>query len=208
MFDQRTDEWFRARAGKVTASRISDVMARTKNGWGAGRKNYMAELICERLSGEPSPSYSNAAMMHGIDTEPMARDAYRFITLDQVEETGFHVHPTIEQAGASPDGLIGERGLIEIKCPNTATHLETLESEKIADKYIKQMQWQMACTDRAWCDFMSFDPRLPEPMQSFIKRVPRDDEAIAEIEAAVTEFLSELADRVETLKSKYMEPAA
>lgn len=206
--DQHSEEWWSARAGRVTASRIADVMAKTKTGWGAGRKNYMAELITERLTGQCAPGFSNAAMQWGTEVEPQARDAYRFITLGSVEETGFHVHPDIDQSGASPDGLVGDDGLVEIKCPNTATHLETLESEKIADKYLLQMQWQMACTGRAWCDFMSFDPRLPDEMQAWIKRVPRDDERISEIESAVRDFLAELEDRVATLRKKYMTEAA
>lgn len=208
MSDQGTDAWLRERAGKVTASRIADLMAMTKTGPGASRKNYMAQLITERLTGEPTPSFTSAAMEWGTATEPQARDAYRFLTFATVEETGFVTHPHIPEAGASPDGLVGADGLIEIKAPNTATHLETLESEKIPDKYIKQMQWQMACTSRQWCDFMSFDPRLPEPMQSIIIRVDRDDDAIAQIEEAVRAFLAELAERVDTLKAKYMKEAA
>jgi putative phage-type endonuclease len=203
MSDQGSYDWLKQRAGKVTASRVSDVVARTKSGFGASRKNYMAQLLTERLTGEPTPSFSNAAMVHGTDTEPMARDAYQAITMETVQEEGFIVHPTIEQSGASPDGLIGEDGLIEIKCPNTATHLDTLESGKVPAKYITQMQWQMACTGRQWCDFMSFDPRLPERMQAFIKRVPRDEAVIGELEAAVTEFLTELAERVAGLEEKY-----
>lgn len=208
MFDQGTDGWLRQRAGKVTASRISDVMAKTKSGYSASRKNYLAQLLTERLTGAPAQSFTSAAMEHGINTEPQARDAYQFLTMDTVVETGFVIHPDIEDAGASPDGLIGERGLIEIKCPNTATHIETLKSEKIADKYVKQMQWQMACTGRAWCDFMSFDPRLPEELQVWIKRVERDDEMIAEIESAVRDFLAELQSDIDTLKSKYMKEDA
>lgn len=203
MVEQRSDEWFAMRAGKVTASRVADVIAKTKTGPAASRKNYMAELIAERLSGEASGGFTNAAMQWGTDTEPMARDAYQAITMETVTEEGFVIHPTIEQSGASPDGLVGEDGLIEIKCPNTATHLDTLESGKVPAKYITQMQWQMACTGRQWCDFMSFDPRLPEAMQAFIKRVPRDDEMIAELEAAVTEFLAELDKRVADLEAKY-----
>ena len=208
MYDQGTDEWLRERAGKVTASRIADLMAKTKTGWGASRKTYMAQLITERLTGEAAPSFTNDAMRWGTETEPLARDAYRFATFASVEETGFWTHPDIEQAGASPDGLVGADGLVEIKCPTTATHLETLESEAIANKYALQMQWQMACTGRAWCDFMSFDPRLPEPMQTWIKRIERDDEQIAEIESAVRDFLAELESRVITLRNKYMETAA
>jgi putative phage-type endonuclease len=199
---QGTGEWFAARCGKVTASRIADVMAVTKTGPAATRKNYMAQLITERLTGEVAPTFSNAAMQWGTDTEPMAREAYEQAQLVGVERVGFVDHPTIVMSGASPDGLVGSDGLVEIKCPNTATHLETLESGKIADKYMKQMMWQMACTAREWCDFVSYDPRLPENMQLFIKRVERDD-SLPKIEGAVTEFLAELKKRVDDLNAKY-----
>lgn len=206
--EQGTEEWFAARCGKVTASRIADLMAKTKTGWGAARANYKAQLLTERLTGEVAPSFSSAAMQWGTDTEPQARAVYQCETLETVDEVGFVIHPEIADAGASPDGLVGRSGLIEIKCPNTATHIETLKSEKIADKYIKQMQWQMACTDRDYCDFMSFDPRLPDELQVWIKRVDRDDEMIAEIESAVREFLAELQGDIDTLKSKYMKESA
>lgn len=200
--EQGTGEWFAARCGKVTASRIADVMAVTKTGPAATRKNYMAQLITERLTGEVAPTFSNAAMQWGTDTEPMAREAYEQAQLVGVEQVGFVDHPTIVMSGASPDGLVGSDGLVEIKCPNTATHLEMLESGKIADKYMKQMMWQMACTAREWCDFVSYDPRLPENMQLFIKRVERDD-SLPKIEGAVNEFLVELEKRVADLNAKY-----
>ena len=177
--DQRSPEWFAARLGKVTASRMSDMMARTKSGYGAGRANYMAELICERLTGQGAERFTNAAMQWGTETEPQARAAYAFLTDAEVEETGFAIHPDIPYLGASPDGLVGADGLVEIKCPNTATHIETLLSDAVPQKYLLQMQTQMACTGRAWCDFMSFDPRLPAELQAWIKRVDRDDAVIA-----------------------------
>jgi len=201
--EQRTDEWFAARCGKVTASRIADVMARTRNGYGASRANYMAQLITERLTGKPVNGYTNAAMQWGTDTEPLAREMYMLETFATVEEVGFVPHPEIENAGASPDGLVGDDGLVEIKCPNTATHIDALLNETIADKYLKQMQWQMACTGRKWCDFVSFDPRLPEEMQLWIKRVERDDELIAEMEKEVQKFLAELDAKVEALREKF-----
>lgn len=201
--DQRSPEWFSARAGKVTASRIADVMAKTKTGWGAGRANYAAQLVAERLTGITAESYSNAAMQWGTDTEPQARSMYELETGAAVVEVGFIDHPTIAMSGASPDGLVGVEGLVEIKCPNTATHIETLRGAPIADKYIKQMQWQMACTDRQWCDFASFDPRLPDEMQLHVRRVMRDDALIAEIEAAVSDFLDEVAATVADLQHRY-----
>lgn len=200
---QGSPEWFAIRLGKVTASRVSDVIAKTKTGWGAGRANYMAELIAERLTGVPAASYTNAAMQWGTDTEPQARDAYAFRMDTEIEQIGFVEHPVIAMTGASPDGLIGTDGMIEIKCPNTATHIDTLLGDGIDAKYITQMQWQMACTGRKWCDFVSFDPRLPESMRLFVERVPRDGARIAELENLVRGFLLELDLKASALLAKY-----
>jgi putative phage-type endonuclease len=200
--EQRTDEWFSARLGKVTASRVSDVVAKTKTGYGATRGNYMSQLIVERLTGKQAESFSSSAMQWGTDTEPLARAAYETFKDVLVDEEGFVQHPTIEMAGASPDGLIGDDGLVEIKSPNTATHIETLIAKKADARYINQMQWQMACTGRKWCDFVSFDPRMPEDLQLFVTRVERDDEKIAELEAAVIEFLNEVDQKIATLKGE------
>lgn len=197
--DQRTDEWFAARLGKVTASRVADVIAKTKSGYSASRENYMADLIVERLTGQKASSFSNAAMEWGTATEPQARAAYSAKTGELVEEVGFLCHPVIEQAGASPDGVVGE-GLVEIKCPNTATHLEYVLSGKPPEKYVTQMQWQMACTGKAWTDFVSYDPRLPEHLQMLIVRVARDATRIAELEVEVQKFLNELEDKVKKLQ--------
>lgn len=200
---QGSPEWHAARAGRVTASRIADMMAQTKSGWGASRANYMAELVAERLTGQVAESYSNAAMKWGTETEPQARAAYEFLQGVSVAEVGFVVHPAISQSGASPDGLVGDDGLLELKCPNTATHIETLLSGTIPEKYVKQMQWQMACTERQWCDFASFDPRLPARMQLFVKRVCRDAAFIGEIEKAAMAFLAEVEAQVASLTEKY-----
>jgi len=196
---QGSDEWRRARLGKVTASRVADVIAKTKSGWGASRKNYLAELVAERLTGVPAESYVNAAMQWGTDNEPQARAAYRFFKDADVEEVGFVIHPKIVQSGASPDGLVAADGLVEIKCPGTATHIDTLLNKEIAGKYITQIQWQMACTSRAWTDFVSFDPRMPEHLRLFVKRVARDDRYIADLESMVREFLAELDKTIEAL---------
>jgi len=204
MSEQRTEEWFQDRLGKVTASRISDVMMKPTT---AGYQNYAAQLVCERLTGVPTESFTSAAMQWGTDTEPQARAFYELETGVDVEEVGFIQHPTLEWSGASPDGLAGN-GLVEIKCPNTATHLKTLSGAKIDRKYTLQMQWQLICTDRKWCDFVSFDPRLPVQMQMHVQRVDRDPELCAEIEAAVVLFLKEIEDTVSTLRGKYMQEAA
>lgn len=201
--EQRSPEWFQARLGKVTASRIADVCARTKSGWGAGRKNYMAELLAERLTGERVEGFTNAAMQWGTDQEPEARIAYEFYRDATVIETGFVPHPTIGDCGASPDGLVGDDGLVEIKCPNTSTHVDTLLGASMPEKYFLQIQWQIACTGRQWCDFVSFDPRLPESMRLFVDRVKRDDAAIEAIEKDVIGFLNELRDTVHRLRNTY-----
>lgn len=200
---QGTEEWFTTRCGKVTASRVADVVAKTKSGWGASRANYAAQLIAERLTGNVADSYSNSAMQWGTDTEPLARAAYEFRTDADVVEVGFVDHPGIQMSGASPDGLVTDVGLVEIKCPNTATHIDTLLKGKIPTKYITQMQWQMACTGRTWTDYASFDPRLPESMALFVKRVDRDNERIKDLEREVKTFLSEIDATVRKLKDEY-----
>lgn len=197
--EQRTDEWFAARLGKVTASRVADVIAKTKSGYGAGRANYLADLVVERLTGQKAQGFSNAAMEWGTEQEPHARAAYSAKTGILVEEVGFIDHPTVAMSGASPDGF-AEEGLIEVKCPNTATHLEYVLAELPPLKYFTQMQWQMACTGRPWCDFVSFDPRLPERLQLLVVRVPRDDVYIAMLEAEVKKFLAELDDNLNKLE--------
>ena len=203
---QGSPEWFAARCGKVTASRVSDVVARTKTGWGASRANYMAELVAERLTGAVAEGYTSPAMQWGTDTEAEARRAYEFYRDVDVVAAGFILHPRIGQSGASPDGLVSDDGLVEIKCPNTATHIDTLLSATVPQKYATQMQWQMACTGREWCDFVSFDPRMPEAMRLFVKRVQRDGEAIAELEKLVTAFLEELDAKVAALRTAYELP--
>lgn len=206
--DQQSEEWFSARLGKVTASRVADVIARTKSGPAATRANYMAELVAERLTGARGETFTNAAMQWGTDNEAEARMAYEFRTDATVEQVGFVLHPTIEMAGASPDGLVLADGLVEIKCPQTATHIETLLTGSIPGKYETQMLWQMACTGRVWCDFASFDPRLPEEMRLFVKRFDRDDKRIAEMEEQVREFLFDLDTTVRRLSERYSMRAA
>lgn len=198
--DQRTAEWFEARLGKATASRVSDITAKTKSGYSTSRKNYAAQLVAERLTGVPAETYTNGAMQWGTDTEAEARDAYRQHALVEVKECGFFDHPTIAMSGASPDGLIGDDGLLELKCPNTATHIETLLGKSAPSKYVSQIMWQMACTGRQWCDFASYDPRMPEEMRLFVQRVKRDDRLIAELEAEVTSFLKEVDETVAALR--------
>lgn len=198
---QRSDAWFAARLGKVTASRVADVVARTKTGYGASRANYQAELIIERLTGVPQENYINGAMQWGIDHEAEALIAYEFWRDVTVTPVGFVPHPTIAMSGASPDATIGADGLVETKCPNSATHIETLLGRAIPDKHMTQMYYQMACTGRQWCDYCSFDPRLPEAMRLFVKRVHRDDELITELEREVIQFLAELDAKLQRLNA-------
>jgi putative phage-type endonuclease len=197
--EQRTPDWYRQRLGKVTASKVGDVTAKTKNGAAAARANYLTQLVVERLTGSSVDQYVNAAMEWGTNTEPYARLAYEKAMKTIVTEVGFIDHPEIPMSGASPDGLVYEDGLIEIKCPSTATHLGTLLGEGLDPKHFKQMQWQMACTGRAWCDYVSYDPRLPSELHLFIERVSRDDEAIASLEAEVRQFLAEVDAKLSAL---------
>ena len=198
---QRTEAWHTARLGKVTASRVADVVAKTKTGYSASRENYMADLIVERLTGQKASTFTNAAMERGIEQEPHARAAYSARTGELVEEVGFIDHPAIPMSGASPDGLVAD-GLVEFKCPNTSTHLETLLADAVPAKYVTQMQWQMACTGRQWCDFVCFDPRMPEGLQLYIKRVDRDDAYIADLASEIRKFLAEVEAKVDALKAR------
>lgn len=197
---QGTTEWFMARLGKVTASRVSDIIAKTKSGYSTSRQNYLAQLVVERLTQKQTETYTNAAMQWGTDTEPLARAAYEIANDLMVDEVGFVDHPSIAMAGASPDGLVGTDGLVEIKCPNTATHIETLLNDTIKSEYKTQMQWQMACTGRTWTDFVSFDPRMPEKHQIKIIHVKRDDDLIKTLETEVIEFLKEVDKTIERIE--------
>jgi putative phage-type endonuclease len=200
MIEQRSPEWYAARCGKVTASRMADVMAKTKTGVSQMRVNYAAQLIVERLTGTVSDSYVSEAMQFGTDNEVDARDAYAFYH-GAVTEAGFVQHPSIDMAGASPDGYVGEFGLVEIKVPNSATHIDTLLGKSVPGRYIHQIQFQLACTGRAWCDFVSYDPRMPEQHKLFVRRVHRDEKHIEELETEVIKFLSEVEDKIASLNA-------
>lgn len=191
------------RCGRVTASKIADMLTKTKTGWGAGRANYRALLVAERLTGVVAETFTNAAMEWGTATEAEARSCYAMIKGADVASIDFATHPTITMSGASPDGLVAADGLVEIKCPNTATHIETLLGGSVPGKYRFQMLWQMACTGRAWCDFVSYDPRMPEDMRMFVRRLDRDDAAIAELETEVRRFLAEIDEMVAQLTALY-----
>lgn len=205
---QGTPEWYAVRCGKVTASRIADLTAKIKSGPSASRTTYMGELICERLTGVVTDGFKSAAMQWGNDHEPQARLNYAFDRNVEIVEVGFADHPTIKMAGASPDGLVGSDGLAEFKCPNTATHLETLRTRNVPSGYVKQMYWQMACTGRQWNDFTSYDPRLPEQMQMITVRLVRNAEVIQALEAEVSAFIAELDATVADLRATYLKEAA
>ena len=198
---QGTEEWHQLRLGKVTASRVADILAKTKSGASASRGNYLIELALQRVTKTIEESYSNSAMEWGVATEPQARVAYEVSTGNFVDQIAFVNHPTIEGFGCSPDGLVGE-GLIEIKCPNSATHWSYIKANEPPQKYIIQMQAQMSVTRAKWCDFVSFDPRMPERSQLLIIRINRDDEFIAEMENDIKQFLSEVEAEVNLMEKR------
>ena len=206
MIEQRTDEWFQQRLGKVTASRISDVIAKTKTGVSTSRQNYLVQLVSERLTGKKGDSFVNQAMLDGIEREGAARAIYMLNRDVSVTEVGFFDHPVIKNSGASPDGAVNAEedgkyaGLIEIKCPIETTHTNTLMSKSVPSKYIPQMQWQLACTGAKWVDFVSYNPNFPEELQLFVARVDRDDTYIGELETEVIKFLDEVEQTIIKLK--------
>jgi putative phage-type endonuclease len=197
--EQRSAEWHQMRLGKVTASRVADILAKTKTGPSASRQNYLIELALQRTTGVIQESYSNSAMEWGTQTEPQARVAYEVRTGNFVDQIAFVDHPTIAWFGCSPDGLVGD-GLVEIKCPNSATHWDYFKYNRPPTKYVIQMQAQMACTGAKWCDFVSFDPRMPERSQLLIVRVDRDNQFIADMEGEIEVFLKEVEIEVNQMK--------
>ena len=199
---QGTDEWFTIKLGKVSASHINDVMATVKSGEAVTRRNYRAKLIAEKLTGAWEVSFQSADMARGILVEPQARLAYQFAENVEVEQVGWVDHPHIDNAGASPDTFVNTEGLAEIKCPKTATHLDYIMYGMKNLKYKLQMQFQMACTGRKWCDFVSYDPKLPVHLQLFVKRFERDDELILEIETAVSQFIFDMDEVLNKVLSK------
>lgn len=208
MIEQGSVEWHNQRLGKVTASRISDVMARTKSGYSASRRNYMMELLCQRLTGRKEEGYVNAAMQRGTDLEPMAAGMYEGLNDVMTAESGFVECPMIPMAGASPDRLVGDDGLLEIKCPNTATHVDFLRTGKIDSGYELQMLFQMICTGRKWCDFVSFDDRMPQDLQYKCSRFHYDGERATEVITEVVAFLKELDALEVEMRGMMMQAAA
>jgi exodeoxyribonuclease (lambda-induced) len=202
--EQRTDEWFKARLGKVTASKIHDIMIKTKVGESTYKTKYRLQLVTERLTGKVVPMFMNDAMKHGVEYEDEAKLEYanrnKLLVGTDLTDVGMIDHPTIDMCGASPDGMVGDKGLIEIKCPQPITHTTTIETGEIHKRYIHQMQWQMSCTGREWCDFVSYHPDFPDDLKMFIKRVPRDNELIARLEEEVSTFVQEVEYKIKTIK--------
>ena len=196
--EQGTPEWFALRLGKVTASRIKDVIATTKTGYSTSRDKYMTQLLLERITNTVAESYTNDAMTWGTEQEPFARAKYEGLASTLVEQVAFVNHPTILMSGASPDGLVMDDGLVELKCPMSHTHLESILGG-IDDQYMPQVQWQMAVTGRSYTDLCSYDPRFPEHLQLVVKRINRDNDYIAKLEKEVVKFLAELDDKVNKL---------
>lgn len=200
--NQGSQAWLQERAGCATASRFKDILARIKSGEASSRKTYRLQLVTERLTGLPIPSFENDAMRHGTATEPFARAAYEAERTVMVDETGFLKHPTIPFVGCSPDGLIDPSGGVEIKCPhNSMVHVETLESG-MPPEHRAQVQGAMWVTGRAWWDFVSFDPRLPAHLQLYVERINRDEAYIATLTTEVTHFLNEVDAMVKRLTER------
>jgi putative phage-type endonuclease len=201
--EQGSPEWLQARAGRVTASRVADILAKVKTGESASRRDYRAQLVAEILTGLPQgDTYTSDAMRWGTEQEPMARAAYEIRAGVFVDTVGLVLHPTIDRGAASPDGLVGPSGLVEIKCPKTATHLDYIVTGVVPANYSTQIQWQLACTQRDWCDFVSYDPRLPDSYSLFVARVLRDEDKIKFMESEVKAFLSEVDSLVSSLRSR------
>lgn len=207
--DQHSSEWFSARLGKVTASKVKDVMAKGRGGAPSStRQNYMMQLLCERLTGKREEGFTSAAMARGTELEPVARSAYEIDKGVMTSETGLILHPKIEGFGASPDGLVGDRGMLEIKCPNTATHVFTMQSGKHDPQYEWQMFAQLACADRDWVDFVSFDDRMPDELQYACFRLERDEARIRQMETEIKLFLEELAELEHEMRERMRSKAA
>ncbi|MDE3023657.1 MAG: YqaJ viral recombinase family protein [Pseudomonadota bacterium] len=197
--EQGTEQWLLDRLGHLTASRMADVMATTKSGPSASRRNYMAQLVAERLTGVVAESFCSSAMEWGTSNEPLARAEYEITAGEFVDQDGFIKHQEIEWCGASCDGFVGKSGLVEIKCPNTATHIDYLLGQKPPSKYVPQMLLQLACTGMEWCDFVSYDPRMPEKHRLFVVRFEPKRDEIEAVEDAARGFLAEVQETIDRL---------
>lgn len=200
--EQGSDEWKKLRLGHVTASNIADIMAKGRGGESITRRKYKMRLVAERMTEQSEAGWSSAAMEWGVEQEPFARSAYEVLQGTFVDRTGFWLHPTIKWVGVSPDGLVNDDGLVEIKCPNSTTHLDWLLASRVPPEHMKQIQCQLWVTGREWCDFVSYDPRVKHSKQLFAKRTFRDEEFIAEMEREVLVFLQEVEQCITDLENK------
>ncbi len=201
---QGSEDWKLARVGSLGASRLHEAIATVKSGYASSRANLKAELVLERLTGRPADKFITQAMQYGMETEPEARAAYVFYTERSVTEVGIVKHPTIENSHASPDGLVERNGLLEIKCPQPAAHLETLMGQTVPAKHLTQMTWQMICTGRAWCDYVSYNSSFPEHMKVWVQRIMRPENMVIDrLEKEVRLFLSEVDATIADLRKQY-----
>ncbi len=203
---QDTEQWRLDRCGSVGASEIADATRRLKNGSpAASRASLMARKIAERLTGRPVRTFQSQAMLEGLQKEPQARAAYELQSGNAVTETGIVKHPTIPWTHASPDGLVGENAVLEVKCPEHAAHLDTLLKRSIDPDYYIQIQWQMACTERYWAHFVSYHPDFPPSMQLYVQRIDWDHGLVKELEMGVIAFIEELETKLTDLRQQYGE---
>jgi putative phage-type endonuclease len=206
-FAQGTAEWLAARTGRLTASRMSAIMAKGRGGApSTTREACMGELIAEYLTGQSGENYTNADMQRGTALEPDARAAYESRTGQMVQEVGLVLHPKNERFGASPDGVVGDDGLLEIKCPRTHIHIQYLLAGKPPAAYLPQMAWQAACCERKWVDFASYDPKMPEALQLFVARYVPEPDYIAELEAEAEKFWGEMQIKLQALNKLIPQP--
>jgi putative phage-type endonuclease len=202
--EQGSPAWLKSRLGKVTASRMADLLDKTQKGVdGAKRTGYRRELVYERLTNRAIDRFVTREMQWGIDHEAEAKQVYSLITGNEVRPAPFVLHPTIAKSGASPDGFIDQDGLVECKCPASVTHIATMLADEIPEQYLPQMFWQIECSKRDYCDFLSYDPRLPANMQIWIKRLYRDETAIEKLRENVTTFLASVDETIDSLLKRY-----
>lgn len=190
---QGSPEWYAARSGKATASCFGKAIA---GGQGKTRTAYMIQLIAERMTGEPQEGYSNAVMQRGSEIEPQAREYYELLNDCPIRQVGFLERD--EHVGASPDGLVGLDGMVEIKCPNSTTHIETILAGKVPTKYKPQIQGQLWVSGYDWVDFVSYDPRVHQKPY-FCERVYRDEDYIKELSIKITMFITDMQTLMERL---------
>jgi len=205
---QGSEEWKQARCGSLGASVIHEIVARTKTGFSTSRENRKTALVLERLTGRPEATYQSEAMLAGTEREPAARFEYAMKSGSEIEEVGLILHPTIAGTHASPDGLIGRDGMLEIKCMQPTGHLKVFTTRTFDDRHRKQMAWQLACAQREWVDFVAYSPEFPKEMQLRIIRYYREDKLTTELEIAAREFLAEVDATVADLRKEFMQGAA